>query len=296
MPRALPASVRAGRAAAAASAPSAAQRHFELALELWNQVPDAEERAGIDHPQLLEAAAAAASRAGQSSRGLALVDEALAEVGRGRVSRSAAPTCSSGGASCSATSDATTRAWRCSSGRSALLPPDATESDQRAGSRLVRPRWFAASTRSSARRDGRRAWAQRGGRRVEVKLEAQIVLVPSMVYGGDVDPAWRSCVSRARKAGAPGCSWLATRAFINLADLQLMLGRYEDAVRSIDEGMPLAEQAGLERTPESSCAATRPRRSCGRDAGMRPGGCGTRRRGPGVYAARCCCFGPSFNC
>ncbi len=39
------------------SAPAAAQRHFELALELWSQVPDAEQRAGIDHPDLLEAAA-----------------------------------------------------------------------------------------------------------------------------------------------------------------------------------------------------------------------------------------------
>ena len=83
LPRALPASVRAGRATAAASAPSAAQRHFELALELWTQVPDAPERAGIDHPQLLEAAATAAMRAGAGERGLALADQALAEVGYG---------------------------------------------------------------------------------------------------------------------------------------------------------------------------------------------------------------------
>src|SRR5947209_9790072 len=81
--RALPASVRAGRAAAAASAHAAAQRHFELGLELWNQVPDAEQRAGIDHPALLEAAAYAASRAGATDRALALVDQALAEIGYG---------------------------------------------------------------------------------------------------------------------------------------------------------------------------------------------------------------------
>ncbi len=81
--RALPASVRAGRAAAAASAHAAAQRHFELALELWNQVPDAEQRAGIDHPALLEAAAYAAGRAGATDRALALVDQALAEIGYG---------------------------------------------------------------------------------------------------------------------------------------------------------------------------------------------------------------------
>ncbi|HEX5193815.1 MAG TPA: AAA family ATPase, partial [Solirubrobacteraceae bacterium] len=50
--RALPAAVRAGRAADAASAPAAAQRQFELALELWAQVPDARQRAGIDHAEL----------------------------------------------------------------------------------------------------------------------------------------------------------------------------------------------------------------------------------------------------
>lgn len=81
LPRALPASVRAGKAAAAAGVPSAAQRHFERALELWPQVPDAEQRAGIDHSQLLEVAALAAARAGAVERGLALVDQALAEVG-----------------------------------------------------------------------------------------------------------------------------------------------------------------------------------------------------------------------
>jgi predicted ATPase len=81
LPRALPASVRAGRAAAAAFAPSAAQRHYELALELWLQVPEAEQRAGIGHAQLLEAAASSAARAGAGDRALALVDQALGEVG-----------------------------------------------------------------------------------------------------------------------------------------------------------------------------------------------------------------------
>jgi predicted ATPase len=78
LPRALPASVRPGRAAAELSAPAAAQRHFELALELWTQVPDADQRAGIDHPQLLDAAAEAAYRAGAVDRALGLVDQGLA--------------------------------------------------------------------------------------------------------------------------------------------------------------------------------------------------------------------------
>jgi len=81
VPRALPASVRAGRAAAAASAPAAARRHFELALELWSQVPEAEESASITLGQLLEHAATAAHRAGDPNRALALIDRALGEPG-----------------------------------------------------------------------------------------------------------------------------------------------------------------------------------------------------------------------
>src|SRR6185437_471799 len=58
-----------------------AQRHFELALELWHQVPEAEQRAGIDHALLVEVAADAAWRAGAVERALALVDEAVDELG-----------------------------------------------------------------------------------------------------------------------------------------------------------------------------------------------------------------------
>jgi AAA ATPase domain len=83
LPRALSASVRAGRVAADAYAPSAARRHYELALELWPQVSDADQRAGIQHPELLDAAADAAFWAGSVDRALALVDEALEEVGYG---------------------------------------------------------------------------------------------------------------------------------------------------------------------------------------------------------------------
>jgi DNA-binding CsgD family transcriptional regulator len=49
----------------------------------------------------------------------------------------------------------------------------------------------------------------------------------------------------ARRAGMP---FLATRAYINRSDVRLMLGRYDEAARTADAGMALAEQAGLART------------------------------------------------
>jgi hypothetical protein len=54
---------------------------LELVLELWDQVPDADRPAGTDHVGVLERAADAARWAGEPERGLALVEEAIAELG-----------------------------------------------------------------------------------------------------------------------------------------------------------------------------------------------------------------------
>ncbi len=53
---------------------------FERALDLWDQVDDAEKLAGQSHAELLESAADAATDAGELVRALALVDAALGEV------------------------------------------------------------------------------------------------------------------------------------------------------------------------------------------------------------------------
>jgi DNA-binding CsgD family transcriptional regulator/tetratricopeptide (TPR) repeat protein len=81
LPRALPASVEAGLAAERVFAYSEGLRHFERAVEIWSRVPDAAERAGMDLTETLRHAAMAASNSGQSSRAIALVRRALAEVG-----------------------------------------------------------------------------------------------------------------------------------------------------------------------------------------------------------------------
>jgi DNA-binding CsgD family transcriptional regulator len=79
-PRALATAVRAGRQAWSAYAFAEAQRHLDRALELWARVPDAPERAGLDHRSLLELAAEAASLAGDHHRSVAMIRAALAEV------------------------------------------------------------------------------------------------------------------------------------------------------------------------------------------------------------------------
>jgi predicted ATPase len=69
-------------AAQASRAVAHAERLVLLArvLELWDQVPDAGRRIGADHARVLEEAATAARAAGETQRGLAIVESALAEL------------------------------------------------------------------------------------------------------------------------------------------------------------------------------------------------------------------------
>jgi DNA-binding CsgD family transcriptional regulator/tetratricopeptide (TPR) repeat protein len=77
MPRALAASVRAGRQAIAAFAPAEARQHFERALEVWRSVPDAEKWAGTDQIEVLRLCARATFHGGDPERALTLLRQAL---------------------------------------------------------------------------------------------------------------------------------------------------------------------------------------------------------------------------
>jgi DNA-binding CsgD family transcriptional regulator len=248
MARALPASVRAGRAADAASAPSASQRHFELALELWAQVPDAEQRAGIDRTELLEIASQAAARAGAVERALALADEALAEVGSGGPAE---------------------RRAMLLVGRAELLGDLGRDAqgiavlertvellDPGPPTRL-RAVVLVSLARALARMDqieqagvlAERAFAaaQAVGA-TEQELDAQLLQAMTLVYRGDVEAGvalMHEVVEGSRRAGLV---WLATRSLVNLSDLELMRGHYDAAIRAADSGSALADQFGFGRT------------------------------------------------
>jgi tetratricopeptide (TPR) repeat protein len=78
--RALPARVQAGLAAERAHAFPEAQRHYERALELWDQVLQPASLAGLDRVELLTRAADAAGFAAQAQRALVLLTEALGRL------------------------------------------------------------------------------------------------------------------------------------------------------------------------------------------------------------------------
>jgi ATP/maltotriose-dependent transcriptional regulator MalT len=78
--QALVASVRAGQAAEAAAALAEALGHYERALELWDQVPEAAARSPLDRGAVLHRAAEAANLAGYDDRAVALGRMALDRV------------------------------------------------------------------------------------------------------------------------------------------------------------------------------------------------------------------------
>ena len=78
--RALPAAVQAGMQSVAAYGFADAQRQFETALELWDQVADAQARVGRDRVEVLQHAAESAYLAGDPTRAITLTRAALADV------------------------------------------------------------------------------------------------------------------------------------------------------------------------------------------------------------------------
>jgi DNA-binding CsgD family transcriptional regulator/tetratricopeptide (TPR) repeat protein len=247
LPRALTASVQAGRAAADAYAPAAAQRHFELALELWTQVPDARQRAGIGHTELLDRAANAAFRAGAVDRALALVGQALEEVGYGGTLEERAMLLARRAAILRdvGRDDEGIALLEQAVG---LLPPDLPS---RAGAHVLvqlAGAMLRVEQMRRARELAERALhsAQAVGA-TEEQLDAQITAGSAQVYAGEIDAGLarvRDAADQARSAGLP---WIAVRAFINLSDLLMMLSRYDESVSTVDEGMAVVEQAGVAR-------------------------------------------------
>jgi DNA-binding CsgD family transcriptional regulator len=79
-PRALSASIQAADAAERVYAFAEAQLQLERVLELWDQVPDAAERAGMDRMSLLSRCAEAAYATGDAARAAELVRQAVALV------------------------------------------------------------------------------------------------------------------------------------------------------------------------------------------------------------------------
>jgi DNA-binding CsgD family transcriptional regulator len=247
--RALPASVRAGDIAASAAAPADAQRHYETALELWSQVPDAERIVGAAHDEVLDRAADAASLAGASERALALVNEAIAEGGdsgpperqallltrRGMINLSAPA------ARPNAERDALADVERAAE----LVPPNAARSRVRVFATLARARIRAGLIKQALAAAREAVEAARGVETTDEGLHAAAVLGHATALLGDVDEGIE-ILREARRQSIEGGLPLRTMLLnISLTDVMLANGRYLDAVAVADEGLAEAAEGGL---------------------------------------------------
>jgi DNA-binding CsgD family transcriptional regulator len=247
LPRALSASIEAGRRAAETFAPTEAQRHFERALELWPQVADAPERTGMDAAEVGRLAAAAAYRGGAVDRAISLLDAALSAVGdAGDPARRAQLL------------EARSHALR-DVGRT----QDAIAALESAASQLpaeppsaARSSILAALSQTYARVDLKRSMieAERAIAAAEAAGCAREAAIGRITLGSAKanlgEPLEGLAVVQEGLDGAraAGDADAALRGFINVSDTLAILGRHEEAIEAAAAGVALAERSGFGRT------------------------------------------------
>jgi DNA-binding CsgD family transcriptional regulator len=244
--RALAASISAGRQAAATFAPSEAQRHFERALELWPQCPDAAEMTGLDVIELGRMAAEAAQHAGAVERARSLLDEALLTLGAdGDAGRRAgllelrATVLRDLGRGHEAVADAQAAV--------ALLPEDPPSPARARVLSVLAQLHIHADNMQAAVRDAERAVAAAlAAGEARSLADARITLGAATAYLGDLEGGL--AIVREGIAEAGTNTYSAVRGYANLADTLGLMGRHEEAVEAAKAGMTLARRVGLART------------------------------------------------
>ncbi|MGN6872091.1 MAG: helix-turn-helix transcriptional regulator [Solirubrobacteraceae bacterium] len=248
LPRALAASVRAGFAAAHAAGPAEAQRHLELALELWSEVPDAAEHAGVAHADVLEAAALAAHHAGAVERGLALSDEALAELGPGGPPERRAVLLARRARMVGDLARGDDGISDLEKALALLSDEAPTRVTAQVLAALARTRLLAydlTGARAAAEQAVQTADAVGA---LEESCDAAISLGSVVSISGDAESGLALLRDAGKRAREAGLAWTALRAAINLTDRLAFGGRHEEAIAVAQEGREYAEQSGLART------------------------------------------------
>jgi DNA-binding NarL/FixJ family response regulator len=255
-PRALSASLAAADAAERVYAFAEAQLQLERVLALWDQVPDAEERAGMDRPSLLSRCAEAAYAAGDPARAAQLVRRALALVDEGRQPQRAG-----------LLHEQLARCLRL------LGDPDALAEQQQAV-RLVAAEPSAERARvlgslaqllvlvsrfreASDLAEEAVAIARKVGARAE-EANARTALGGALIHLGDPDAALAELEVARRRATQADDVIVMLRAITNHSDRLLAAGRLEEAVVVAVDGIREARRLGLARFYGSflACNAT----------------------------------------
>jgi DNA-binding CsgD family transcriptional regulator/tetratricopeptide (TPR) repeat protein len=246
MPRALAASVRAGRQAMDAFAPAEARQHLERALEVWRSVPDAETAAGTDQVEVLQLAARATFHGGDPVRALTLLQQALDLIDADRYPERAAFVV-----------DQRAATWR-SLGEGgetieelevalARLPEDPPSLARAALlTSLANTLMRMGADRGPA--VGRTALAAaRAAGAASQEASALITLGSSLSYLEDPQEGESLLREGLRLALAIDDHETALRGYVNLSDALEARGLHRDAADAAREGVDLARRVGLPR-------------------------------------------------
>jgi DNA-binding CsgD family transcriptional regulator/tetratricopeptide (TPR) repeat protein len=245
--QALAARVRAGQAADAARAFPVAQRQYERALELWDQVPDPGRAAGLDQVELLTRAADAAGAAGRPHSALALLTTALAQLDPADAPvRAALLHMRRGGHRWDAGDEQACLAELEQAVR--ILP--ATPSAERARVLAYYAQWLMLAGRPRGA-VGHAEQALAVARMVGARAEEGHALDILGVCTDDIE----HLVAARRVAEEVGNAEGVARAYLNLASTLSRRGRNREALDIFRRGFAAARQLGLERAMGSFLAA-----------------------------------------
>jgi DNA-binding CsgD family transcriptional regulator/tetratricopeptide (TPR) repeat protein len=250
LPRALPASIDAGRHAMDSYAPAEGLRHLERALEIWPRVTDAKQRTGLDRVEVSKRAAEAAYQSGALDRARSLLADAMAElpadadpVRRALLLERYAIVQRDSGAT-----DEAAESLRQALG---LLPPGETT---RAHAVLL-----AALANGLMRNDDMVGCAEAARNAIAAaracgatgtEADASVTLGAAMAYLGTVDTGLdvlRFGLRLALETAETEGSHTALRAYVNLSDVLELLSRHAEAAQVAADGLKLAERVGSSR-------------------------------------------------
>jgi DNA-binding NarL/FixJ family response regulator len=252
--KALPARVAAGVAAEHAHAFAEADRHYQRALQLWGQVAEPGQPAGLDLIDLLARAAETAALTGAAERGIGLLEDARRRVDPGVAPVRAALLLARLGYHREATGDKD-GALAASEEAEQLLagaPPSAERARVLAGhARTLSLVWrsreavpYCEEAIGVARAVGARA--EEG--------QALSTLGMCMDDLGEFDRALALHLEARRIAEEVGDAVGIVRTYTNLTHVLMLAGRSRDATDDAQEGYERARQLGLERATGSYVA------------------------------------------
>jgi DNA-binding CsgD family transcriptional regulator len=255
-PRALSANMQAAAAAEQVHAFAEAQLQLERVLALWDQVPDAEERAGRDRVRLLARCGEAAYGAGDLAGAAALVRQAIALVDPVRQPLRAGLLHEQLARCLRVLGDPDALGAHQEAVR--LVPPEPSVERARVLGSL--PQYLLGVDRFAEAREMAEeavAVARQVGARAE-EATAHATLGDALIHLGEVDAGLAELAAAVRLATQTGDVIVALRAIINHSDGLLATGRLEQAATVALDGLYEARRLDLARhfQPILACNAT----------------------------------------